>query len=87
MSENPFLPPPKKVFGFTYVSFFIEKTTFPSRLRVAGAKSHSTTLRGGDMAASGKVEKVGEPTFFLRISVYNGKGKLTEAQQVGDKCR
>lgn len=24
------LPPPEKLFGFTYVSFFIEKTTFPA---------------------------------------------------------
>lgn len=29
-ANNPLLPPPEKLFGFTYVSFFIEKTTFPA---------------------------------------------------------
>ena len=28
--NHPLLPPPEKLFGFTYVSFFIEKTTFPA---------------------------------------------------------
>lgn len=27
-ADHPLLPPPEKIFGFTYVSFFIEKTTF-----------------------------------------------------------
>ncbi|CAM9491552.1 unnamed protein product, partial [Scytosiphon promiscuus] len=29
-ADNPLLPAPEKLFGFTYVSFFIEKTTFPA---------------------------------------------------------
>lgn len=28
--NHPLLPPPERLFGFTYVSFFIEKTTFPA---------------------------------------------------------
>lgn len=29
-ANHTLLPPPEKLFGFTYVSFFIEKTTFPA---------------------------------------------------------
>lgn len=29
-ADHPLLPPPERLFGFTYVSFFIERTTFPA---------------------------------------------------------
>ncbi|CAM9114900.1 unnamed protein product [Pylaiella littoralis] len=158
--SNPLLPPPKKLFGFTYISFFIEKTTFssskhntvleltsltprgksgahrrsfsipkspagrqggegqretcPSRstpnstmsrlgskagrvLGVAGGEGGGVTgawgggvtpgAGAGDTEAtaflsSATIDRVVEQLFFVRISVYNAKGKLSETQQV-----
>lgn len=50
-ADNPLLPPPEKLFGFTYVSFFIEKTTFPARkhnavIELTTPKSQTTMTRG-----------------------------------------
>lgn len=32
------------------------------------------------------IDRVVEQLFFVRISVYNAKGNLTEPQQVGGRC-
>ena len=136
--ENPLLPPPEKLFGFTYVSFFIEKTTLAKATPAAAAaggggassgSSFGATGKGGGFSLSstfsrraseknidtsnpgGRVDKAAgdgssagavhqgatitaaaaavaaaaraaDNHFFIRISVYNVKGNLTEAQQV-----
>ncbi|CAN0006760.1 unnamed protein product [Ectocarpus sp. 6 AP-2014] len=164
-ANNPLLPPPEKLFGFTYVSFFIEKTTFPASKHNAvmdlttptpnvgafsamtgtfnfdappsvGGRAGGTGVRdtlnkqgyakstmarwgtrighvvgagggvgrgmgeagvggpGGEDGPDGAhgpppplgtmtIDRVVEQLFFVRVSVYNAKGKLSEAQQVG----
>lgn len=128
-SARGLLPPPKKIFGFTYVSFFVEKTSLPSSETttsdhllkandIGPLTSPGETTRGGTSAALqegnrddnatdnnttgvgggrkgrenifGTCAKTGgvfteEVPLFLRISVHNAKGKLTETQQVS--CR
>ncbi|KAG5193023.1 P-loop containing nucleoside triphosphate hydrolase protein [Tribonema minus] len=51
----PLLAPPEKLFGFTYLSLLLERTTMAS------------------------TDALVSP--FLSVSVYNGKGQLSEAQQ------
>ena len=126
--QNPLLPPPEKLFGFTYVSFFIEKTTLPASMTTGGRASYSigatpgkvggfslsstfgrrpseknmdhsgrertrpessyivpptaTAAEAAAAAAAAAAAKAAEERFYVRISVYNVKGKLTEAQQV-----
>lgn len=126
--ENPILPPPEKLFGFTYVSFFIEKTTLSAKTTaVLGGSANSglgSTGKGGGFslgstfgrrgseknvdsnpggrekaaedgstsvhqsatataaAAAVAAARAAEEHFFIRISVYNIKGNLTEALQV-----
>eukprot|EP00903_Cladosiphon_okamuranus_P008596 g8244.t1 len=144
-ANHTLLPPPEKLFGFTYVSFFIEKTTFPAskhnavielttpspnvaaltgsfNFEAADGSSMRGTLNrslnkrsavsrwghklghakgggpeapGGAAAGAGgdgdheqppalgtlTIDRVVEQLFFVRVSVYNSKGKLSEPQQ------
>lgn len=116
-TEMPLLPPPEKLFGFTYVSFFIEKTTLPVSV-VSPANNNATGAGGGSFSLSpgtglwggstgrksGKwaegggetalhatpttaaIDRVADRLYFVRVSVYSAKGKLTEAQQVGGEA-
>lgn len=117
MTSFPLLPAPKKLFGFTYVSFFIEKTTFSTGIPATGTNAATTTAAvgrgafgftriGGGFGTKGfglgggrrgymggdtgnpsspttmAVGRAADAMYFVRVSVYNAKGKLTEAQQV-----
>lgn len=110
--KHALLPPPVKLFGFTYASFYLEKTTFPAFNAACALRAYSAaTTRFGTLGDGGCVEEIGDGgglfdddgvvgvgrveagqlqqqnanvLFFVTATVYNGKGMLTEAQQVSD---
>lgn len=114
-ANNPLLPPPAKLFGFTYASFYLEKTTFPAsgvacaprvfpigtakfstlgdggfveKIRVGGGPIEGDGIVGEGTVGAGQLQqKKANLLFFVTATVYNGKGMLTEAQQVSDNMR
>lgn len=75
-TNNSLLPPPVKLYGFTYASFYLEKTTFPPS-GVFGALETSSTVPRGVAGSGGGgvgVETIGGEGALRGAGVGDGAG-------------